>query len=306
MQATQIVDKLLNEVIDPESMMKELSSAWAEDQFLKNLETHENISLQFGWSIGTGSGEMVELNLQERGLTPDDLGGWRAISEGCWRIERNLIKLLSNSGITLREEGHSDNDLIGSGWFDTKMNARDDNPINKKGLEFATTMLSGDEPLNTSSGSIMMIEGADKFLFDGVDARLADAADVSFSIFDHKRLQAFIEAYEDGTPFEQAMATINAIEEAKKQPAVLPEHPFLAPPEPSGIFRKDTDGVIIFSARCPGCKRIHGNFRTYDEAAGNRQCKFCTRDFVDKMTKVAKTGNIKHILQKDHEARASR
>lgn len=73
---------------------------------------------------------------------------------------------------------------------------------------------------------------------------------------------------------------------------------FLAPPAPPGIFKKKINGVYIYSARCPGCKRIHGNFRTYKEASGSRQCKFCNRAYVEMMLKVNDTGNVKSLLKK--------
>lgn len=68
--------------------------------------------------------------------------------------------------------------------------------------------------------------------------------------------------------------------------------------EPSGVFAKDVNGVRIYSARCPGCKRIHGNFRTWEEASGNKQCKYCNRDFVDIIQKAHETGNFKPLLKK--------
>ena len=79
----------------------------------------------------------------------------------------------------------------------------------------------------------------------------------------------------------------------------------LGPPVENRVHVKDVNGTPIFSVRCPGCKRIHGNFRTFDEASANQQCKYCTRDYVDMMLKANETGNFKPLLKK-HDKRRSK
>lgn len=84
----------------------------------------------------------------------------------------------------------------------------------------------------------------------------------------------------------------------------LLDEAFLGAVEPSGVFRSELGGHTIFSAKCPACKRIHGNFRTFKEAAGNKMCKYCIRGYVDKIAKVRETGNFKTLLSKKHHDKA--
>jgi hypothetical protein len=67
--------------------------------------------------------------------------------------------------------------------------------------------------------------------------------------------------------------------------------------ERPGVYMTRVDGTPIYSAKCPGCKRIHGNFRTWEEASGNRMCKGCVADFVDKTIKANETGKYKPLLK---------
>lgn len=213
--------------------------------------------------------------------------GWSIDAGGQEMIEDNLIRILGQNGISLRPEGHGDYDLVGTGWFRTLKTNWDDS-LNKVGLELMRDLVDKDEGLNTGSGSIMSLKGSDT-LFHNVDPVVAKVCEVSFHLFDTDRLKAFYAALDSGANMEEFLNVNES---------------FLAPPEPPGIFRKVVDGVEIFSARCPGCKRLHGEFRTYDQAAGNRQCKHCTRDYVEKMQKVSTTGNFKHLLKKKHEPKS--
>lgn len=266
-------------------MLREIRDVLEMERQENLLKSLPNISISFGWSISTGDQGMIEDNLREAGVDPD-VFNWEEASNDFDRIERNLIAILRNNGLAMRPEGHGDNDLGGTGWLNTKFG--NDGSLNKIGLELMRDLVDSNEGLSTGSGSIMSLKESDK-LFEGVSDVVARVSEVRFDLFDTDRLKEFFEALENGQPLDPFLG-----------------ESFLAPREPSGIFRKVVDGVEIYSARCPGCKRIHGNFRTYDEAAGNRQCKFCTRDYVDKMTKVSQTGNFKHLLKKDHETRASK
>jgi len=273
-------------------MFKEIGDMLKLDRSMASLRAGPNVVVPFGFYIGTGDSGMIEDNLRERGHDPEVLG-WSNINDNLHILEGNVYRMMMGNGLVLRAEGHGDNgDLSGSAWLHTL--EREGSPLNTTGMEILKDMLDSGESLNTSSGSITGMAGFEK-VYERVDPIVADAADIVFGIFSTAKLKFFFEAIEDGKTVEEIAPQIETIEES-----------FLAPPAPPGIFRKVTDGVEIFSARCPGCKRIHGNFRTYDQAAGNRQCKFCTRDYVDKMMKVSTTGNFKHLLKKDHEARASR
>lgn len=267
-------------------MLKDIADVLEQERRDKMLQDNPTITISFGWSIGTGDSGMIEDNMREDGIDPKTFD-WQAAAKDFLRIEGNLISILHGNGLSLRSEGHGDNDLVGTGWMSTKTSEYG-RELNKTGMELIKDMLDSSEGLNTGSGSIMSLKGSDK-LFDGVSDIIARVVEVSFHIFDTDKLKEFFELLDSGQPLDQFVG-----------------ESFLAPPAPPGIFRKVIDGVEIFSARCPGCKRIHGNFRTYDQAAGNRQCRFCTRDYVDKMLKVSRTGNFKHLLKKDHEARASK
>lgn len=295
--SSQIVDILLGEAIDHDAMLRDIGDVLKQEQIDTTLRKIGNLSLDFGFIIGTGDPNLIEDNLREDGIDPKTLD-WASLADSFTAIERNLSNILAQNGIRLRHEGHDRfGDLTGTAWVDTfisRSTAYEPAPINRLGLDLIKDMLDSGEPLNTSSGSIMLLKGSDT-LFQGVDPMIERAADVTFGLFATEKIKRFFDGLEDG---EDA--------ESLKRAVTITEERFLAPRDPPGIFRKVIDGVEIYSARCPGCKRIHGNFRTYDQAAGNRQCKFCTRDFVDKMTKVRTTGNFKHIIKKDHEARASR
>lgn len=285
--ADKIVDSLVEE-INRDIVFREITAALEKERMENYLKSRPNMSIPFGWSIGTGSQEEIENNLDERGINPDTID-WNKANLDFLKIEHNLTKILIKNGLRLRPEGHgNDDNLVGVGWLDTLKTDDLSDELNKTGIDLVKSLLDSGEGLTTGSGSIMALEGSDQ-IFSGVSPEIADAAEVSFNLFGTEELSRFIDALDSGSDLEEFI-----------------EESFLAPREPSGIFRKLVGGVEIFSARCPGCKRIHGNFRTYDEAAGNRQCKFCTRDYVDKMIKVSNTGNFKNLLKKDHETRASR
>jgi len=281
---------MLGEAIDHDEMLRDIGDALEQERIKKMLASHPPVAVDFGFYIGTGEIGTMEDNLREDGIDPETFD-WRKASDDLAKVENNLVRILHKNGLTIRTEGHDQfGDLRGTAWVNTKVF---EDEINEVGLELVRRMTDTDEPLNTSSGSIMSLKGSED-LFKDCDGIIERIADVSFGIFATEKLKRFLEGIDSGETMQQIMAAISIGES------------FLAPPEPPGIFRKIIQGCEIYSARCPGCKRIHGNFRTYDQAAGNRQCKFCTRDFVDKMTKVRTTGNFKHLLKKDHEARASK
>lgn len=288
--ATQIVDNLLGETVDHAAMLRELGDVIDRENKLRELAKAENLSFNFGFYISTGNAEYVESNMKDDGVDTESPAFWTNLADDWIRLETNMLKIIRKNGLSLRPEGHSDGgDLAGSAW----LYLYDNGSLNEKGIDLMRSMVESDEPLTTGSGSITTLEGFDS-VYEGVDKRLAKACELSFGVFSTEKIKRFYEFLDNGTPMEEILKKVGM------------EESFLAPPEPPGIFRKIVDGTEIFSARCPGCKRIHGNFKTYEQAAGNRQCKFCTRDFVDKMTKVTTTGNFKHLLKKDHEARASR
>lgn len=267
-------------------MIRDIEDFIEQDRITTLLRNSPRIEIVYGWYISTGDSRMIEDNLREDGIEADDLG-WDFISEQVDLIERNMLTVCHAAGLRLHNEGHDDSgDLIGTGYFATKDSEWSDVANSFDLLRHIVEH----EPVSTGRGDIQAwLATTDEALFKDVDPRVASACDVSFGIFDDAALKRFFEAVEAGS-----LAQFHV------------EESFLAPPEPPGIFRKIINGVEIFSARCPGCKRIHGTFTTYDQAAGNRQCKFCTRDYVDKMMKVSQTGNFKHLLKKDHEARASK
>ena len=286
--ATEIVDNLIGEAIDNEDIFRDITDFLEQDRIDKVLQKMGNISLSFGFAIGTGDSGMIESNLREDGIDPDTLN-WRVLSVSFEKLETNMVNIIGRNGIRCRAEGHDGcGYLSGTAWLDTMSDHNSDTP-NRIGMDLIKDMLDSDEPLTTSSGSIMTLKTSD-LMYKDVDPIIARAAEVSFSIFSTGKLQRLFDGLESGENAESLQRAVTVTEER-----------FLAPRDPPGIFRKVINRVEIFTARCPGCKRLHGNFRTYDQAAGNRQCKHCTRDYVEKMTKVRTTGNFKHILKKKHE-----
>jgi len=271
-------------------MLRDMGGMFDRENLLRELAKAENLSFNFGFYIGTGEASMVEQNMQDDGVDTSAPDFWDKLTDSWMKLERNMLRVIQQNGLVLRAEGHGDNgDLAGTAW----LYIHDNDRLNEIGIDLMRDMVESDEPLNSSSGSITTLKGFDK-VYEGVDERLVKAADLSFGVFSIERIKRFYEYLDDGVPMEDILTKVGIGES------------FLAPPEPPGIFRKIIQGCEIYSARCPGCKRIHGNFRTYDQAAGNRQCKYCNRDYVEKMTKVTTTGNFKHILKSKHEIRATR
>jgi hypothetical protein len=285
--AANIVDSLLGEAIDQDRMIRELGDVLYREQTLKELAARD-VFINFGFIISTSDSSVISDNLRERDIDPDSLD-WSELAPSFLAMENNVIALLRQNGVKLQNQGHDgQGDLVGEGTLHLYWQGE----VNNAGFDVLHGLEDGNETYNTSSGSLLSLQGSDH-LYDRVDERIAGAADISFGLFDCARLKAFYTAYDSNASSDEIMDAVYSVKES-----------FLAPQPPPGVFRKIVNGVEIFSARCPGCKRIHGNFRTYDQAAGNRQCKYCNRAYVDKMIKVSTTGNFKHLLKKKHEPKA--
>lgn len=73
------------------------------------LKEKEEQTLSAMFIIGFGSEDIIEKNCKESGLTPD----WDLINKDIYQIEKNMIGVLKSLFGNARDEGHSDDDLIG-------------------------------------------------------------------------------------------------------------------------------------------------------------------------------------------------
>jgi hypothetical protein len=70
----------------------------------------------FGWAIATANQFVIEDNAAEDGIDTDNDAFWAEVNNAVSRLERNILLVLRRIGFTLCDEGHGDDDLVGSGW----------------------------------------------------------------------------------------------------------------------------------------------------------------------------------------------
>jgi hypothetical protein len=299
--AETIVDILLGESDDSDdSMARDIVKRVAHDLSMRELGSL-NAEFQFGFAISTGSEDIITSNLQEQGIDVSSVY-WEDFNSGLTKLENNLIWILrEDAGLMLSPEGHDkDGDYIGTGWLHFER----DKKFNKPGVELLKLAVEHDEPFRTSSGTINRVPGIEK-MYEGVPDVVAKGADVTISFFGIEAIRRFFEELENhpaAVAYARAVQTKPVAEDTAKN--ILRVVSGLD--QAAGVHMKHVDGVPIYSVRCPGCHRIHGEFRTFDEASSNKQCKFCTRDFVDNFKKVTDTGNFKHLLKRRHDKRPNR
>jgi hypothetical protein len=262
---------------------------------LKQLSDKDPGSSQFGFTVSTSTQDDITARAEELRMELTD-SAWNQINADLYRLERNACNILRENNIQCQPEGHSDDDLSGSAWMKADSDPTQTHFLpSKKAL---TLMLKAkDSSLNSYDGSIEDFD-PNKTLWNDVSDLGRRLIDVSISFFntDELNLDDWEEVLEANP---EVWGTIN---EAKEY---LDFNTLLGPPVENRVHVKNVNGVPIFSVRCPGCKRIHGNFRTFDEASSNQQCKYCTRDYVDMMLKANETGKYKHLLKK-HDKRRSK
>lgn len=298
MTAEQIVYILLEDADSPDvgEIAKAGLRTWALGRMVKTPEQVENI--RFGFSIHTSAQDIIEDNAKERNITLTDQV-WDQINKDVMQLERNALKLLSNNGFIVQDEGHGDNDLTGSAWLRyIAIHGLPEYVVAHPRAIEVMKALEWDGQLSTSSGTISDVHDAD-LIMDGVSEIGKELLDVSISFFNDEKaeFETWLNLYKTHPELWEPVT------EAKR---LLDFNAVIGHPPSPGIFGRNVNGTMIYSARCPGCKRIHGNFRTYDEASGNRQCKYCTRDFVDTMRKSYDTGNLKPLLRREKGPRARR
>lgn len=76
----------------------------------------------FGWAIGTSDAELIQVNAADNGIEVSE-AFWDQIMEDCQHLERNVMDIMRHIGMRLRDEGHSQDDLVGSGWLNEGGNA---------------------------------------------------------------------------------------------------------------------------------------------------------------------------------------
>lgn len=100
----------------------------------------------FGFCLSTGSGDYLHENLRERGYDDGEIAAYLSsdlLLEDTMIIERNGMELLRRN-FTVSDQGHSDDELVGSCWVELGTEAW------KKMRDWADY----DESFSTGSGSI--------------------------------------------------------------------------------------------------------------------------------------------------------
>ena len=262
---------------------------------LKQLGKDDIGEKRFGFSVSTSNQQDIEYRAEEDAITLSP-AVWNRINADVMKLERNACDIIRKNNVQCQPEGHGDDDLVGSAWISSNSDPTMTVILpSKKALNMLLTARDG----NLSTYDSRWLEfDPDGDIWKGVGKYGKALVDVRVSFFDTEELKL--------DDWEEVLATHpevwGALNEAKQY---LDFNTLLGPQSENRVYVKDVNGVPIFSVRCPGCKRIHGNFRTFDEASGNQQCKYCTRDYVDMITKANETGNYKPLLKK-HDKRKSR
>jgi ribosomal protein S27E len=261
---------------------------------LKHLGKDDIGDKRFGFSIGTSNESDIEARADELDIALTS-SAWTQINADIMRLERNACNVLRNNNIMCNPEGHGDDSLDGSAWIKSS-----GDPTQTAALPSAKALKmlldARHDVISTYSGNIEKYDINDT-LWEGVGDMARTLVDVTINFFGTEELN--LDDWEEVYATHPEMwGTVN---EAKEY---LDFNSLLGPPEQRNVYVKKIEGVPIFSVKCPGCKRIHGNFRTFDEASGNAQCKYCNRDYVDMMLKANETGKYKNLLKK-HDKRAT-
>jgi hypothetical protein len=262
---------------------------------LKHLSKDNIGEKRFGFSVSTSTESDIKDRAHEDEIVLTD-AAWAQINADIMRLERNACNILRNNNIVCNPEEHGDNDLSGSAWI--KTHSDDTQTYALPSAKALRMLLVGiNDLVSTYSGNISEFDPKN-ILFDGVSNLGQKLIDVSIRFFGTEELN--LDDWEEVQELHPELW--GPKNESKKE--YLDFNTVLGPPEKRNVYVKNIEGVPIFSVRCYGCKRIHGNFRTFDEASGNAQCKYCNRDYVDMMLKANETGKYKNLLKK-HDKRAT-
>ena len=96
--------------------------------------------LSCGFAITSGNVDMIESNAEEDGIELDD-AVWEKLNDYMIMIEDNVLKFLNTKG-SARDEGHNDDELIGTFWPNDEFKAD------------VEEVIDSGEPMRTSSGTL--------------------------------------------------------------------------------------------------------------------------------------------------------
>jgi len=261
---------------------------------LKHLGQQDIGEIRFGFSISTSTEEDIKGKADELGITLTE-AAWHQLNTDIMKLERNACGILRNNNIMCNPEGHGDNSLNGSAWIRSNSDSTQTVVLpSAKALKML--MDARHEYISTYSGNIENYD-INNTLWTDVSDLARTLIDVSISFFGTEELHL-----DDWEEIQHNHPEVWGVQNEAKE--YLDFNTLLGPAEERPVHVTQINGVPIFSIHCPGCKRIHGNFRTFDEASANQQCKYCTRDYVDMMLKANETGKYKPLLRK-HDKRKS-
>ena len=156
-------------------------------------------SIQFGFAVHTSDDYEVKQNAMEHGikLTGDlTKGHWKTLADDMMALERNAMMLLKRNGFDVRDEGHSDDELIGSAWIQHRHTVAAGKFPAKEAVKALKRFIDTDEPFRTSSGSINKLLYS-RYLYAGVSKLGRSLIDVDISIFHHDAIKQELERYDD-------------------------------------------------------------------------------------------------------------
>ena len=154
----------------------------------KKTAAEEPAELSAGFTISTGTEDMVKANAEEKGKTLTD-ADWEVINKDCSQLERNAMKLLESKGVHCRDEGHSEDNLIGSCW-----------PVAGKEQEFRDFVTARNEDADPADGGYFY----EPALYDNVSELGSEILDVHVTFFDLKGFGQEVES-------TRKQATINKL-----------------------------------------------------------------------------------------------
>jgi hypothetical protein len=99
--------------------MNETTGPGAAKRFIKSISPiikGDGLEHSFGWAISTADEHVIKDNAAEDGVTTGE-AFLDAITKDSMQLERNIMRVMRHIGLSLRDEGHGDDELIGSGWL---------------------------------------------------------------------------------------------------------------------------------------------------------------------------------------------
>jgi hypothetical protein len=168
--------------------------------------------LHLGFAISTTDEYVLRDNARERGIDVDNKTISDMISHDYSKIEKNAVRLLKVCGFNVRDEGHSDQSLVGSLWID--------NEGNEKAYSVLKLAADSGEPFSTSSGTIGALDpDADKILYQGT-SNYSGLIDINIEFLDMDKFRDWFEVNSLGESLDDIDDPLSTIKAGNWRTAV--------------------------------------------------------------------------------------